>query len=364
MRRMSASSRGSGCQRDRGQVLILFLFALAVLLGFAAMAIDVGLFLHDRRALQNAADAAALAGAGYLPDGSQATQQAQQWATDNGIDVAGGELESVSVSSYRAPNDRISVTVKRDVSFVFGRALGLTSDTMRAEATAGRVPVTAGCIAAWAVTGVVNDASADYGLDQTGLYVFQLSASGWNTPGNFGALAVYGSGTSDYRNAVKGNCGQVNACDSSSPYVAEGQTLACQTQTGSLGQNTNEALEERYPPSTWATCDVRADADGYTNAQAKAQLQQCKDRAVSVAIINGFPPQGQSANIEIWGLASFYIAGWDRWPPWGNGSNPPPPTDGMVWGYLIPATSLPAWSVQWGWDSNNPFAPLVVVLVK
>ena len=37
----------------------------------------------------------------------------------------------------------------------------------------------------------------------------------------------------------------------------------------------------------------------------------------------------------------------------------------MVWGYLVPATkSLPSWSVRWGWDSNNPFAPLVIALVE
>jgi hypothetical protein len=273
-------------------------------------------------------------------------------------------VKSIQVSTYRAPNDRITVDVEQEVSFVFGRALGLTSDTMGASATAGRVPVTSSCVAPWAIQGVVNDAGADYGLDPEALYAFQLSAADWSTPGNFGALAVYGGGTSDYRNSVEGNCGEMIACGSDSPYVAEGQTLACATQTGALGQNTNAALTARYPPSTWGTCDVQADADGYADAVAKAQLPGCKDRAIPMAIINSFPPQGQSADIEIWGLATFYIADWDRNPPYGNGNNPPPPSDGMVWGYLVPATSVPAWSVQWGWDSANPFAPLVIVLVK
>ncbi len=349
---------------DGGQILVMAVLFMAVVMGLTALTIDVGLFLHQRRQLQNAADATALAGASALPNASQASAKAQQWADKNGIDVAGGELESVSVSTYRVTNDRLSVTVKRDVSFVFGRVLGLTSDTMRASATAGRVPVRASCIAPWAVQGVVNDASSDFGLDPTALYTFQLSASNWNSPGNFGALAVYGGGTSDYRNAVEGNCGQVNACNTSTPYVAEGETLSCATQTGSLGQNTNEALDARYPSSTWSTCDVAADANGYTNAKIKSELQECKDRVVSVAIINAFPPQGQSADIEVWGLSGFYIARWDRWPPYGNGNKPPPPNNGMIWGYLMPATSLPSWSVQWGWDSENPFAPMVITLVK
>ncbi len=349
--------------RERGQGLVLAVLGMAVFLGFVAMAVDVGLFLNERRELQNSADAAALAGAANLPDAALATQTAQEWAAKN-FDDGDESLAGMQVFTYRIPNDRIEVTVQREVSFVFGRALGLTSDTMQATATAGRVPIIAGCIAPWAVQGVVNDASLDYGLDADGLYVFQLSASDWNSPGNFGALAVYGSGTSDYRNAAEGNCGHVMACGSDSAYVAEGQTLGCATQTGALGNNTNEALDQRYPSSTWATCDVSVDANGYANAVAKAQLATCKDRAVSVAIIDAFPPQGQSASIQIWGLASFYIARWDRWPPYGNGNKPPPPNDGMVWGYLVPASSVPAWSVRWGWDSNNPFAPMVVVLVK
>lgn len=348
---------------ERGQALVLFVLGLGVLMGFTAMAVDVGIFLHQRRDLQNDADAAALAGAAFLPDATVATQKSQEWTAKN-FDDGNEVVKSIQVSTYRLSNDRITVEVEQEVSFLFGRALGLISDTMHASATAGRVPVTASCIAPWAIQGAVNDAGVDYGLDPTAAYVFQLSSDSWNSPGNFGALAVYGGGTSDYRNSVVGNCGEVIACGSDSPYVAEGQTLACATQTGSLGQNTNDALEERYPQSTWATCDVAVDADGYADAQAKAQLATCVDRAVSVAVINAFPPQGQSANIDIWGLASFYIAGWDRWPPYGNGSTPPPPGDGMIWGYMIPAASLPSWSVRWGWDSNNPFSPLVIVLVK
>ena len=49
---------------ERGQTLLIFVLALTVLLGFTAMAIDVGLFYEDRRHIQNTADAAALAGVG------------------------------------------------------------------------------------------------------------------------------------------------------------------------------------------------------------------------------------------------------------------------------------------------------------
>ncbi|OGO45899.1 MAG: hypothetical protein A2W34_00225 [Chloroflexi bacterium RBG_16_64_32] len=348
---------------ERGQMLILFVLGLGVLLGFVAMSVDVGLFLQQRRDLQNDADAAALAAAAYLPDASLATQKAQEWADKNFDD--GNELvTSIEVSSYRAANDRITVSVEQEVSFVFGRALGLVSKTVPATATAARVPVTAACIAPWGVQGVVNDATVDYGLDPTRVYVFELSSSEWVTPGNYGALGVYGGGTSDYRDAIEGNCGGVVACDSDSPLVPEGETLSCSSQTGVLGNNTDIALKARYPSSTWAACDVQTDASGYANAVVKASDADCRDRAVGVAIIDAFPPQGQSANVQIWGIATFYIAGWDRWPPRGNGDQDGNPASGMVWGYLVPDTALPAWTVSWGWDSTNPFAPLVIVLVK
>ena len=52
--------------RQQGQALVLFAGAAAVLLMIAALAFDVGLMVLERRDQQNAADAAALAGARYV----------------------------------------------------------------------------------------------------------------------------------------------------------------------------------------------------------------------------------------------------------------------------------------------------------
>lgn len=52
--------------RGAGQTLVIFALSLVVLLGMAALAFDVGQMTIDRRAQQNAADAAALAGARYV----------------------------------------------------------------------------------------------------------------------------------------------------------------------------------------------------------------------------------------------------------------------------------------------------------
>jgi len=51
-----------------GQILIVFALFLVVLIGFAAVAVDLGSYLKVRRDYQNAADAAALAGAPFVID--------------------------------------------------------------------------------------------------------------------------------------------------------------------------------------------------------------------------------------------------------------------------------------------------------
>jgi Flp pilus assembly protein TadG len=55
-----------GHRRQRGQVLILVAFAVTALIGMTGMAIDLGFAFAHRRQVQNAADAAALAGAHAL----------------------------------------------------------------------------------------------------------------------------------------------------------------------------------------------------------------------------------------------------------------------------------------------------------
>ena len=75
--------------RERGQILVLFAGAVVVLLIVAALAFDVGMILVERRDQQNAADAAALAGARYvLTDPVAAEDAARRLGRENGFDDA------------------------------------------------------------------------------------------------------------------------------------------------------------------------------------------------------------------------------------------------------------------------------------
>ena len=60
------SSRRSG-RRERGQILVLFELVMIMILGFAAMVVDLGVLRNNRQILVNTLDAAAMAGASMLP---------------------------------------------------------------------------------------------------------------------------------------------------------------------------------------------------------------------------------------------------------------------------------------------------------
>lgn len=72
---------------ERGQILILFSLLIVVMLLFVSAVVDVGFFLHTRAQAQQAADAAALAGAQELPDNPEAAEVvARDYLDRNGVD--------------------------------------------------------------------------------------------------------------------------------------------------------------------------------------------------------------------------------------------------------------------------------------
>ena len=190
-------------QQEFGQGLVLSALAMVAVLGVTAMAIDVGLFLHEKRELQNAADAAALAGVQELPNSpGDAEQKAGEWAVNNGI--GSGELEAIDISTTYAANDTITVRVKRDVPFIFARVLGFSGDTTRADATArvGSPTIGTGAMP-WGLRESYKDwAEAEVGFGQP---VVLMESAGGGASGAFGSLCLDGEhcGASVYRDIIE-----------------------------------------------------------------------------------------------------------------------------------------------------------------
>lgn len=161
--------------RERGQVLALVALMIVVLLGMASVAIDVGRLLTQKRFIQNAADAAALAAADSVIQNAtnpSATVATAKQAAKNilAIDLAGSPVGAplftaadppVFNGTYVAQNlvdgivladasgnplpdtssldpvADIRVALKSSVDFTFGRVVGVNSGTVTAHARAG-----------------------------------------------------------------------------------------------------------------------------------------------------------------------------------------------------------------------------------
>src|SRR5574341_2503016 len=123
------NSQKAGTFKERGQTLIVAVLVMSVLLGFVAMAIDVGLFFEDRRHFQNSADAMALAGVAELPlNPASAKAKAREWASNN--DVADSEIKTIEVRTTGFPNDTLYVELEGEFSWIFARVLGQTTDNV------------------------------------------------------------------------------------------------------------------------------------------------------------------------------------------------------------------------------------------
>ena len=117
---------------ERGQAIVLMTLSLVVILGMAALVLDVGNWFHTKRRLQGTADAAALAGAQQLPDDPSGAQtMAMSYANQNGGDVASA---NITVSSTVLPNDTISVRARKTDPGFFSGVLGIASADIDARA--------------------------------------------------------------------------------------------------------------------------------------------------------------------------------------------------------------------------------------
>lgn len=87
----------AGLRREGGQALVMVVLFLFVLLGMAAMVIDVGYAFYAQRSLQAQVDAAALAGAQELPDPSRAEAIAYEYSGQSGGKSERGNVRDVTV---------------------------------------------------------------------------------------------------------------------------------------------------------------------------------------------------------------------------------------------------------------------------
>jgi putative Flp pilus-assembly TadE/G-like protein len=264
-------------KNERGQAIVLMVLALVVLLGMAALVLDVGNWFHTKRQLQATSDAAALAGAQKLPDDpSGAATMAMSYANQNGGDVAGSDI---IISSTAAPNDTIYVKAKRTDPGIFTSVLGIGSANIDAHAKA-RVgppqdalhvaPMVVYCGHMY-IHNCNKDSRPDFGPD----YMTTMNYDPMGAPGAFGMLNLDGG------NGTPGSSDE-------SDWILHG-------------------FNKYLPLGTY-----RSDPGAKFSSQ---NIQSALDQRVGTVLL--FPvfrtldEQGQNANYEIIGWIGFMLTGYE-----------------------------------------------------
>ena len=261
-------------KRERGSVLAMSALGMLSFLLATGMAVDLGHFYLVKSELQNAADAAALAGASALNSGPIGIVRARQRATAamnsyefnqkgvsfDAVDVTFAvNLDGPYVNEATAASP---VTAKRirfvrvktpetPVQVFFAAPVLGSKKNLTAEATAGMsIPLSSVC-------DFLPVSVIDYGpsepIEPKKTYTFRAGPSSHVSPGNYHILAVAGSGGKDVR---AGLASGVDACAEpgveyavdTKPGVTAGPVrVGINTRFDEYGPQVNPA---EHPPDT------------------------------------------------------------------------------------------------------------------
>ena len=207
---------------QRGQALAITTMFLTALIGFCGFAIDMGVMRYQKRLLQSAADAAAIAGASNLSNGG-VTAGAQTAAGANGFAYTSTQLSDCTASTASVgtvcvvvnnpPSTGPHASGTSSASYVevyvalvqptyFMRVLGFQHETVTARAVAGNIGSGVGCMfatdpATAGITGININGAATISAPNCGI----VDNGDFNTKGNAltvnsGSFSVSGTASS------------------------------------------------------------------------------------------------------------------------------------------------------------------------
>ena len=259
-----------------GSVVIIFALALIVFLGILAIVADLGLLFLEKNRLSNGVDAAALAGIQELPtERARAVAVASDYIARNLK-----EVDSVSVDVYDEDKE-IQVTCQKTVRFALAPLIGIASSKVRVSARARTDVVTA-------MKGVVpvSVVKQDFAFgEQYMLKYGPEPGQGSYRRGNFGALALGGTGASNFaHNLAHGYDGVIRVGDWLS------------TEPGNMAGPTAQAVRQRIEDDPTSTYD---------------NVAKGSKRLVIVPIIESLDVNGRK-DVQVVGFGAFFLESTSR----------------------------------------------------
>ena len=347
--------------RNAGQVLAAVAVMTTALLGIVALVTDTSMIWINRRHLQNAVDAAALAGAQQLPDDAAGARTfACTYGTENNYvnemtgktgDCAG--KADVTLGSFGGiPNTKITVTAYKHVKPFMAGIFGWGGITIGAHATAIVGSVGSACTVPFFQTQDLLESSGVWGGSGVILNkptVMKTDSSASNS-GNFLALRVGDSSSASvFSNAIS----DVNRCLGPNAPQTSGDATS---NTGNMVGPFDSGMQARQAKwQTQGNCTspfvsdyLKADGNLW-NGGTQLTPETCY-RMVTIPIMTGNAADyNGTTTAKIKGFAMFYISNWC-----GNSSTPkvksghcdwpatvpkPSPTEtfdnGELWGYYV-----------------------------
>lgn len=150
---MNKSRIISLCKNEQGSILVIVAAAMIMIIGMTALVIDVGITMREKQRLDNAVDAAVLAGIHYIQNQSDAFQKAADYLNSNLQVSLTGPVINGSKATYRDPVDATAViemevsgnsffvSYQKDSTLYFGRFFDQDFWEVRSRARALRAPV-------------------------------------------------------------------------------------------------------------------------------------------------------------------------------------------------------------------------------
>jgi Flp pilus assembly protein TadG len=284
---------------QNGQTLVLITVFMMSLLGMCALAIDVGSWYQQKRAVQNAADAGALAGAATLPSGWSAAASAAAAELDNNIS---GATVTYTPTSVYVTNDSIKVTASKPAQSFFAKALTSKKVTTTVSATATFMNSGGGALPWGVIKGSYTPGNTyPIFVDQSGPNFGSIRLPAWDTASQTCTTGgVTGGGANLYASEVSGS---VTVCP-----VKIDDVIA--TKTGGNSGPTTQAVSDRcggaalQPASTIASFPATG-----TPSLLKPASCQVVLLPVVVDASNGNPawPTTGSGNIRVVGFSWWVV---------------------------------------------------------
>lgn len=122
-------------KKEDGQSLVAFALLFVIMMGSAALVVDVGFIEVQKSHAQNIADAAALAGAMDLPNYSIAINSAKTVAKANGADAD----KTIVKTPYNGDGSSIEVICSQTFHYSFAKILGFDKVEVKSRAVAQKV---------------------------------------------------------------------------------------------------------------------------------------------------------------------------------------------------------------------------------